>query len=56
MNLYILVILFILCLILPRIFIFLEGMEYSTEILDQEPKFNISTEERGLLDSSNNKL
>jgi len=49
MKMILLCLLFILCVILPSLFRLLEGMEYSTELLDRGPHYTTTPQERGLL-------
>lgn len=46
MKLLLLAILLIVCISLPYMLSFLEGMEYSTELLDKEEKYTTLPEER----------
>jgi hypothetical protein len=46
MKLLGLFLLFVLCLCLPSLFVFLEGLEYSTELLDKADKYTTTPEER----------
>jgi len=46
MRLLLLAILFIVCISLPSMLFFLEGMEYTTELLDNEEKYRTLPEER----------
>lgn len=46
MKLLLLAILFIICISFPYMLTFLEGMDYSTELLDREKKYRTLPEER----------
>ena len=50
MKLIYLFLLFVLCILLPFMFTFLEGMEYSTKELDEGVKYTLPPEDRILLD------
>lgn len=56
MKIYIFILLFILCVLLPFMFKLLEGMEYNTELLDKAPKFISPPEELELIDLSYNEM